>query len=86
MSELDLYKFIHDNKLEIDWRMDELILWVDFDRLYEFTELIGYNYMADGGINVNLQSTGIALNIVNLCEYFGIEPENILTKEDDTNA
>lgn len=80
MTELQLYKFTQNK--EIDWRGDKLILWIDFDDLTEFTEMIGYNFLSDGGIEVCLLENCIAIDLINLCEDFDIEPENILKKED----
>jgi len=81
MTALKLYKFIKDNECEISWNSKELILWISFLNLREFTELIGYDYLSEGGIKVNLGEWEIALDIVDLCEFFEIEPEEILAKE-----
>ena len=80
MTELQLYKFCEDK--ELDWRGDKLILWIPFWQLEDFTELIGYNYLSEGGIEVTLLNDCIALDIVDLCEDFDIEPENIVKKEE----
>ena len=80
MTELDLYKFAQGK--EIDWRGDMLILWIEPSNLGEFTELCGYNMFDEGGMEVSLQMYGvIALDIVDVCEHHGIDPENILKKE-----
>lgn len=79
MTELELYEFIKDGELKIDWRGEELILWVDFWSLKYFTKIIRMN-LDDGGYDVNLQENCIVLNIVPICEYWRIEPENILPK------
>lgn len=81
MTELDLYKFVQDK--EIDWRGDKLILWIYPSDLAEFTQLCGYTTFDDGGPEVQLQMHGVvALDLVEICEHHGIEPENILKKED----
>jgi len=82
LTGLQLYKFIYENELEIDWRGDELVLWIEFYYIEEFTELIGEYYLSEGGIEVNLRHDGIALDIVDLCEYFDIDPEDILEKNE----
>ena len=86
MNELDLYKFIEEYSIELRWecyekKEDELIAWIPYYCLEEFTELIGYEYLSEGGIEVNLQIDGIALNIAEICENFGIEAERIYKKE-----
>lgn len=83
MNALKLYKFIEENELEIAWRGKELVLWVNFYALEDFAKLIGSGYLCECGTDVNLQESCIALDIVDLCEYFGIEPTDILEKEDD---
>lgn len=80
MTELQLYKFCEDKQL--DWRNNntELILWILFWQLEDFTKMIGYNYLSEGDVEVTLLDDCIALDIVDLCDYFGIEPENIMKK------
>lgn len=82
MTELELYQFVQDK--ELDWRGKSLMLWMHPYELNEFAELLGDNYLGDGGIEVSLLSGGsIALDIVDICNDFGIEPANILKMEGD---
>lgn len=77
MTELDLYKFCQDK--EVSWEGNELIIWIDFYDCEEFATLIGYNLTSDdGGLEVHLKDTGIALNLVDVCDYHDIDPYNIL--------
>lgn len=78
MTELELYKFCKDK--EVDWRRDELILWIPFSDVDDFANMLGYNYLSEGGIDVVLLNDCIALNLVYICENFDINPENILKK------
>ena len=80
MTELQLYKFCEDK--ELDCRGDRLILWIPFWQLEDFTKMVGYNYLSEGDIEVILLNDCIALDIVELCEYFDIKPENIVKKEE----
>ena len=80
MKELELFKFVQDK--EIDWRGDLLILWIHPSDLKEFADLLGYNYLSEDGLNVNLRDGGtVAVELNDVCEAFDIEPENILAKE-----
>lgn len=79
MTELQLYKFIHNNSLEIDWRGKELVVWIPFYHLDEFTKM--FNCSAEEQIMVNLQDGNIAMDIVDLCDWYGIEPQNIYPME-----
>lgn len=81
MPELDLYKFIYENELEIGWRGKELVLWIDFYYLKDFTKLLGYNFLCEG-LEVILQENCIAIDIVDICEYFDINPTDILKLEE----
>lgn len=81
MTELSLYKFIEKNRLECEWRGEELILWVDYCCLEEFADMINYSFLSEGGVSVILQNSGIAMDIVGLCEHYGIEPTDIKSKE-----
>jgi hypothetical protein len=77
MTELQFYKFIQENELELDWRGNELIIWIPFDYIQEFTKLIGYNSLCEGGLDVNLQYDKIVFDLVIVCDWFNIDPENI---------
>lgn len=84
MTELDLYRFIKENDVEISWYGDDqLTAWLCHYQLMMFCELIGDGILDEGGIEVRLQQRGtIALNLVPICEYHGIDPERILPKTD----
>lgn len=83
MTELQLYKFIEENDVSLRWDGDELIAWISFLWISEFANLLGYDLLSDGGLEVNLQSDCIALDMTEICKYFGIEPENIFAKEEE---
>lgn len=87
MTELDLYKFINNRRHDIAWRGDSLVMWMDSVYLEEFTDLIfGYlvSKLADGGFEVRLKQHGIiAFDLVPICEFYGIEAENIVDKEEE---
>lgn len=80
MSELELYKFCQHK--ELDWRGNELILWIDFNDIGEFTDLIGYDHFCEGGMEVTLLHTCIAFDLVDICESYDIEPTNIFPKKE----
>lgn len=80
MNELDLYKFLED--ISMDWRGEELIIWIPFWKIETFTKMVGYDYFSESGHDVNLQHECIALDLVPICEYFDIEPERMLEKKE----
>lgn len=80
MTELEIYKFIQDK--EIDWRGDKLYLWIEPSDLTEFANLIGYDYLAEGGISVTMITEGtIVVELAEHLEWYGIDPERILARE-----
>jgi hypothetical protein len=84
LTELEIYKFIQNNDgIEIDWRSEKhLYMWIPFYNLKEFTDLLGYDYLCEGGEAVSLQHDCVCVDILDICECFDIEPTNILPKED----
>lgn len=79
-KDLELYKFCEDK--EMSWYEEELIIWIDFYDLQEFTDMIGYDYLCEGGIEVRLQKDCVAFDLVPICEYIDIDPTDIFEKED----
>lgn len=85
MSELELYKFINENDVEIRWEEEELLLWMDHWDMETFGEILNREDADDGGYPCQLQTTLgqaiIVLDLVPLCEEEGINPENIFEKD-----
>lgn len=73
MTELQLYKFCEDKELR--WEGEALLIWISFDDIAKFTQLVGYNMFDEGGILVHLQDNAICLDLAEVCEYFDIEPK-----------
>ncbi|MDA2281015.1 hypothetical protein PDN19_28550 [Bacillus cereus] len=78
MTELDLYKFCEDK--EMDWRGDQLIIWLYFDELEGWTNLIGHDHFVEGGQEVALLAKCVAFDLCEICEDWEIDPERILKK------
>ena len=84
MTELDLYKFLNDEDngvQQYNWVGEEFLVWISLWYLEDFTKMVGYNYLSDGGLTCNLQSDCACIDIVDICEYYDINLENILKKE-----
>lgn len=81
MTELQLYKFIQ--KCETRYDGEETIIWVSHHDIPEFIDLIDYNLISDGGIEVRLQEHVIALDMVPICEHYNIPIENIFEVENE---
>lgn len=83
MTELQLYKFIQENEVEISWHGDEYLnLWLDRHEIKEFADLLDRCDADDGGIDCKLQNGGtIVFNLLDICDEYDINPENILAKD-----
>lgn len=76
MNELDFYKFANEN--DLDWRGDNLIMWIYPSDIPKLVELIGYECLSEGGLPVTICVTGqVAIEANVICEWFDIEPERI---------
>jgi len=81
MKELDLYKFLEKNTVEMRWdgikESAVLSAWIPAHSLTEFTEMIASS-LNDGGRTAHLCSRGfIWVDLSSICEHYGIDPEKI---------
>jgi|WetSurMetagenome_2_1015567.scaffolds.fasta_scaffold766809_2 hypothetical protein len=90
MKAIKLYKFINNNGIEIHWRgenKDKLLIWVQYYNFNDFKELIKdyleYLGQDSAGLEVTMRSNDIVIDIVDLCEYYEIDPFDILDKNED---
>jgi len=81
MTELDLYRFLQENEIEFSWSGDMLLAWITHWNLSDFTEMIP-GMLDEAGVDVRLQSYGtVCIDLVPICDWFGIDPERILKPE-----
>jgi len=81
MTPISLYKWVIETKTEIAWRQEMLLAWVYPHDLKEFAEMV-LNALSEGGVEFVLLTGGsIGIDLVPICDYFGIDPEDILKKE-----
>lgn len=80
MTELQLYRFVNENKIEWHRRDNEgksdIIMFPMFFHLDEFIKLVG-NCTEDGGVQCWLKNGYIAIWMNDVCDYFGIDPDKI---------
>jgi hypothetical protein len=84
MTELQLYKFMNKNNIEYHnniSKKNDYIVFIDFNNLSEFCELCEYNFFDDGGQDVILKKGYICIYASVICDYFGIEINNVFTNE-----
>ena len=77
MTELELYKFVIKNNIEYKKHEEEILLFIPFDCLKEFCELLGHTFIIDG-YDVVLKQDYIVVNIVEIGGYFGLDLDTIL--------
>ena len=83
MTSIQLYKFITDNGLEWRWELNEgeedVILFLPFYLLDEFTKLT--NWSDDWVYECVLKSNCIVLFIQHICDWHGLDIEDIFDKK-----
>ena len=81
MKELELYKFINDNNVEWHWvnneGADDVIILPNFYLLEDFMKLQSIVYLSEDGIPCFLKDGYIGMFMADICEYYGIEIENV---------
>jgi hypothetical protein len=92
MTELELFKFTKDNNIENHWYVkrddlgnidsEEIIYFLFFYQLEEFMKLIK-GMDTDEPLDCKLMDGYIGLDILPVCEYYGIDPENVFGHEDN---
>ena len=80
MTESELYRFIRLNHIEYRWHENNLFVFVPLTYLSEFAALVS-GYTEEDGLDINLRGDYVCIStMVEICEYFDIEPRNIFTE------
>ena len=80
MTESELHRFIRVNNIEYLWHYKEVFAFVPLTYLSEFAKMIN-GYIEDNRLDINLRGDYVCIyTMVEICEYFDIEPRNIFTK------
>ena len=81
MEKEDLIHFIEFLK-ECEFRIDDddVMIWVEFPKIEELTDIFGYDYFYDGGIKITLLGDSIAFNLSDIL-YEKDEDYEIIRKE-----
>lgn len=82
MTELQLYKFINNNCIEVhnNTPKAEVIAFIPFSLLEDLTNM-AENYFMDDVEEVYLKYDYVCIDLCDLAEYYGIELDNVLEKE-----
>jgi len=82
MTATSIFRLIIENSIEASWRGESLYLWLDHYSIRGFCELAN-SYLSDGGTECQLLQSGcICIDIVPVCDYYGIDPVEVCLKEE----
>lgn len=94
MTESQLRDFVRDNGLEWHWHPpsgdpgdpeSDVFLVIRHDCLREFAGMLGYNMLADGGLEVRLMDDGyVGIDMRYVCEYHDVDLESAFPREEET--
>ena len=76
---LDLILFLKDKEYRIE-NNEQIIVWLDFNEIQEFTDIFGYEEFCEGGKDVTLLDESIAFNLYDFIDGLGEETEYIIKK------
>lgn len=79
MTELELHNFIDENDISVDWRGEQLFIWIPYYDIDDFIKLIKPKFEFEP--IATLQESDICIDLVPICEHYDINSENILKKE-----
>jgi hypothetical protein len=85
MTEVQLYKFINDNNIE--WHRhknegtEDVIILPTLRESIDFVNMLDYCQLDEDGIECRLKKGYLAIWMLEICEYYGIEIENIFKGE-----
>jgi hypothetical protein len=85
VTELELYKFLFGEdglKPEMRWHGEELLCFIHNAWLGDFLKMIDDGFFDDGGYLAHLGKDYTLVDLIPLCEYFDINPENIWSKDE----
>lgn len=81
MKELDFYKFIQENGIEIRWDDDILSAWIPAYLIVEFSKLCA-SALSEDGIEARLITDGfIWVDLVPIFGFYGVDPLEIHSKK-----
>jgi hypothetical protein len=81
MTELQIYKFVHENELEWHWYGDDVVLFIDFELISNFAKMVkNYILCHDSEYNATLKEDCIAVCMSDVFDYYGIFLEKVFNK------
>ena len=80
MKAITFYKFIKENDIEYHFEMNEnnekdILFFIPFNKIEEFTNLLRYSVLSDNIINVVLKNNNIVIFGSEFLDFYGIFEE-----------
>lgn len=80
------YEFVRliENSVQtpVKTQKGEILVWLEFDQLQEFSELVGNGYLCKGDTMVNLRSDCVVVDIKDILEYLDIDEDVVECEEE----
>jgi hypothetical protein len=81
MTALDIYYVIHTRDHDRRWDGEQLLIRLDCENILNFCSLTE-DYLSTHFTETRLSSDGsVWIDLVPVCEYYGIDPEELFSKE-----
>jgi hypothetical protein len=83
INTLEAYKFIRNKKFEYHFIDDDkdVICFIEFDELTQFCEVFKTDRLTDDPPMVALKSYCIGIEMAQICDYFGVDLDDIFDKD-----
>lgn len=81
MTELQLYKFVTENKIEYHWipSDNDVIMFVDVSDIEEFNKLLPSHLMEEEGLDCVMKEGYFCFKMFSICQRCDIVLENIFS-------
>lgn len=95
MTELALYRFIQENDIEYNifadenpFKINKVYAFIPIYLIQEFVDLFKKSLLLiDNPLECNLKEFYLCIELIQICDHFDIEPENIFKqKENDSRT
>lgn len=81
MTEIQLYKFIHNNNIEYHWHKNnneqDILVFLNFEQLEEFNNLCSYELFDDEGLEIIMKKDYVCMWMNYILDYYELEHEEI---------
>jgi len=87
MTAIELYRFLHNNRIE--WHYSEngnekdVIIFVEYYNVENFRKILSASMFDDEGIECSMKDGYFCFWMKYICEYYGIELSEVFIKEEE---